>query len=66
MEVTEKLMAKVVKEDVKEEKGSVELYISVHGGLDQTFMIKISHNIINLKDSSCNICGFILRRPSNI
>ena len=34
MEVTEKLMAKVVKEDVKEEKGSVELYISVHGGLD--------------------------------
>ena len=39
MEVTEKLMAKVVKEDVKEEKGSVELYISVHGGLDQTFII---------------------------
>jgi len=33
MEVTEKL--------VKEEERSAELYVSVHGGLDHTFLIKI-------------------------
>ena len=32
MEVTEKL--------VKEEERSAELYVSVHGGLDHTFLIK--------------------------
>ena len=32
----------MVKEDVKEEERSAELYVSVHGGLDHTFLIKIS------------------------
>ena len=38
VEVTEKLIAKMV----KEEDESAELYVSLHGGLDQTFVIKIS------------------------
>ena len=42
MEVTEKLVAKMVKEDPKEEERSAELYVSFHGGSDHTFLIKIS------------------------
>ena len=52
MEVTEKL--------VKEEERSAELYVSVHGGLDHTFLIKNLSNIIELKDSSCNLLFYIL------
>ena len=50
----------MVKEDVKEEERSAELYLSVHGGLDHTFLIKFFSNIIELKDSSYNLWGYIL------
>ena len=50
----------MVKEDAKEEERSAELYVSVHGSLDHTFLIENLSNIIELKDSSCNLLGYIL------
>ena len=41
MEVTAKLVTYMVKEDAKKDERSAELYVSVHGGLDHTFLIKI-------------------------
>ena len=37
----------VVMEDVTEEERSAELYVSVHGGLDHTFLKRGSYTLIS-------------------
>ena len=39
----------VVMEDVTEEKRSAELYVSVHGGLDHTFLKRGGGGVLDLQ-----------------
>ena len=43
-EVTKEVVVMVVMEDVTEEERSAELYVSVHGGLDHTFLKRGGHS----------------------